>query len=162
MLNSRLSCSCFQSFKNQDCDFVHEFKYWILYLHFRQFYFGRCLLILKNHKINISNLSGVEISEFLSIYKKYTKCISKLSNNTNYNTVLLISNTESYIHNSHLHWHLIPRYDKPVIFLNKKFHADNARNTLLAYNKVEKTKVITSPKLRRAISKALSENIELF
>lgn len=156
ILKKYCKCGCFNSFENQKEDFIKEFDHWILYLHFRQHFFGRCLLILKKHKIKLSELSQIELTEFIIIYKKWEKAITKLSVNKNYNTNIIISNTEHNIHNSHLHWHFIPRYNGKFIFNNKKFPADTKKQTDLLYNKIER-KEITNPELRKYIAKAIKK-----
>lgn len=156
ILNKYCKCRCFNSFENQKEDFIKEFDHWILYLHFRQYFFGRCLLILKNHKTKPSELNQAELAEFLAIYKKWEKAIIKISTDRNYNTNVIISNTEHGIHNSHLHWHFIPRYNETFIFSNKQFPADTKKQIGLFYNKVEKKK-ITDPKLRGQIAKTIKK-----
>lgn len=153
-LNKHCPCGCFNSFENQKNDFIKEFDHWILYLHFRQYFFGRCLVILKNHKTKVSELTNDEMAEFIYIYKKWDKAVSKLSAGKNYNTVIMISNTEHDIHNSHLHWHFIPRYNENIYFADNLFVADSRKQKNLPYNKIEK-KEITAPKLRGKIAGAI-------
>jgi diadenosine tetraphosphate (Ap4A) HIT family hydrolase len=92
--------------------------------------------------------------EFLHIYKKWGNAISILSNNSDYNTVIIISNTEYNVHNSHLHWHFIPRYENIINFSNNFFPADTKKQKSLPYNRVE-VKKITNPQLRNKISAAI-------
>lgn len=156
ILHKHCPCGCFNSFENQKDDFIKEFDHWLLYLHFRQHFFGRCLLILKKHKINMSELSNTEVVEFLNIYKKWENAVSELSNNSNYNTEIVISNTEHHIHNSHMHWHFIPLYENIVTFADNSFQADTKKRKGLSHNKIE-IKKITEPELRKKIASAIKK-----
>lgn len=154
MMNNYCVCGCFNSFKNQNSDFIKEFDHWILYLHFKQYFFGRSLLILKDHKTKLSDLSEAEILEFLHIYKKWNDTISYLSKNANYNCNILISNTEYNIHNNHLHWHFIPRYENDFLFRKNKFKADTVNQKKIKYNMIEKD-IISNIQLRNKISSSI-------
>jgi len=154
MLNKYCKCGCFDSFKNQDADFIKEFEHWILYLHFHQYFFGRCLLILKKHKTAFSQLTNIELNEAAKIHKAWLKAIIKLTKKAHYSTTLTISNTESHIHNNHLHWHFIPRYENKVVFENINFNYDNKKQRMQHYNKIE-IKQETNTNLRKKIAHAI-------
>ncbi len=155
-LNDVCNCNCFDEFSNQEADFIKEFKHWILYLHYRQHFFGRSLLILKEHKTKITELSHEEANEFFDIYKKWENAISHVSNNSNYNCSILISNTEHLVHKSHLHWHFIPRYEREIELFDQIFPADSDNEKALPYGTVE-IKTVADPNLRTKISSLLRD-----
>jgi len=156
MLEKYCPCSCFNLFKNQEVDFIKEYKYWVLYLHFKQHFFGRSLLLLKRHETDISELSKEEIIEQHLIFKKWKNSINRLTHP--YNFVLMISNTETDVHNNHLHWHFIPRYNEQFIFEGVNFPCDSEREMKIPYYKVENSK-ITDLKTRIKIKNALKDRI---
>lgn len=156
MLEKYCSCGCFNSFKNQEVDFIKEYKYWVLYLHFKQHFFGRSLLLLKDHKTDISQLSEEEIIEQHFIFKKWENVLDKLAHP--YNFVLMISNTETNIHNGHLHWHFIPRYNEQFIFEDSEFPCDSEEEMRLPYYRVKGSKT-TDLKIRRRIRDILKNKI---
>lgn len=157
MLSSKkFNCNCFNEFKHQEIDFIKEYKYWLLYLHFKQYFWGRSLLILKKHKTNLCELTKNEILEQQKILVSWQKAIEKI--NKPYNYTIMLSNTEKHIHHNHIHWHLIPRHNNTIIIDGRKYPGESKKLLTLPYYKTPDNK-IASPKVRLQIKKIILKNL---
>ncbi|MFA6430128.1 MAG: HIT domain-containing protein [Candidatus Paceibacterota bacterium] len=135
-LTDHCTCECFAKFDNQGKDIIRLYQHWVLYLNFNQGFVGRSLVILKKHKKDITEITDEENSELLLVIKKFKLALGKIV--SLYNLNIVISNTESHIHNNHLHIHLIPRYDKPVKIGNAIFPHDSEVDKRVFYNKLNR------------------------
>jgi diadenosine tetraphosphate (Ap4A) HIT family hydrolase len=155
-LNKFCQCDCWGQFEDQPSDVIKIYDHWLLYLHFKQEFPGRCIVILKNHKTDLSELTNEEYVEFLKIYKEWEYAINEIAQP--YNLHIIISNKESNIHKNHFHWHLIPRYDKPIKIDNLYFPYDSSDDKTCFYNELGRDLIfnrrdrgVISSKLREAI-----------
>lgn len=145
-------CGCFSSFKDQESDFIKEFKYWFLILNKEQRFLGRCILILKTHKIDEIELTEEEMLEKHKIYCLWRRAISKAFNPDKINQAQL--GNEEHIHKGHLHWHFIPRYRRPIYFNDIEFQSDNAESQKLIFSSVSE-ETVRSPRTREKIKAEL-------
>lgn len=145
-------CGCFDSFQNQDIDFIKEYKYWFLILNHEQAFLGRCILILKAHKTDELEMTDEEVLEKHKVYCYWRKAISKSFNPDKINQAQL--GNEEHIHKGHLHWHFVPRYRKPIYFSGIEFQSDTPETQKLNYSSVHK-KMIYPIEVREKIKKEL-------
>lgn len=146
------SCGCFDSFENQDIDFIKEFNHWFLILNREQGFLGRSILILKNHKVDEAELTEDEALEKHKIYCLWRKAITKAFNPDKINQAQL--GNEEHIHKGHLHWHFIPRYRRSIIFLAVNFTSDTPETQKLIFSAV-RDKTIHPVELRAKIKEEL-------
>lgn len=149
-------CGCFDLFRNQEVDFIKEFRYWFLVLNWEQGFLGRCVLILKAHKVDEEELTDEEILEKHKIYCLWRKVIAKAFNPDKINQAQL--GNEEHIHKGHLHWHFVPRYRRPIKFAGLEFQSDNPETQKLSYALVHKRKVYP-PKIRQKIKEELLRHL---
>lgn len=105
------------------CDFltnkeglVFETKFWKVALADDQAYLGKCVIDLKQHRPNLSDLNKEEIIDFLEVVKKIENSIKKAFNATMFNWSCSMNNAFKANVESHVHWHVRPRYSHEVKF----------------------------------------------
>ncbi len=145
-------CGCFNSFKDQEVDFVKEFKYWFLILNNRQGFLGRCLLILKKHKTDEIELTKNEVLEKHAIYSLWRKAVAHSFNPDKINQAQL--GNEEHIHKGHIHWHFVPRYRRAILFSGVEFQNDTPKTQKLIFSSFDK-KITHSPQIREKIKEEL-------
>ncbi len=145
-------CGCFNSFKNQEIDFIKDFKHWFLILNHQQGFLGRCLLILKSHKTDEIDLTNEEASEKHKIYCLWRQIVAQAFNPDKINQAQL--GNEEHIHKGHLHWHFVPRYRRQIIFSGVEFQSDNENTKKLEFSIVHK-RITHPPELREKIKEEL-------
>lgn len=108
--------------KNFDKDFIFESNYWRIHLNEEQSYLGRCVIVAKKHSASLSELPSEEWLDLLEVIKKLEKSISKAFSARMHNWSCLMNDAyQESPPNPHVHWHLRPRYEKPVNFSGKVF-----------------------------------------
>lgn len=145
-------CGCFNSFKDQEIDFIKEFKYWFLILNNKQGFLGRCLLILKDHKTDEIEITNEVMLEKHEIYCLWRKAIGKAFDPDKINQAQL--GNEEHIHKGHIHWHFIPRYRKPAHFAGVELQSDTPKTQKLIFSAVD-NKTAYSPEVRQTIKEEL-------
>ena len=118
-------------------DSIYETDRWCVFLAWDQTYPGRCIISLKRHCENLSQLEEDEWREFSDIVRVMEKTLKKSFDTTLFNWICM-KNTAYKKPNPkpHVHWNLIPRYkDKVVIkefiFEDEEFgdHYDRNKTT---------------------------------
>ena len=87
---------------------------------------GRCLLILKAHKIDEIELTDEEMLEKHRIYCEWRAAVTNAFNPDKINQAQL--GNEEYTHKGHIHWHLVPRYRRQIRFADTDFLYDDAES----------------------------------
>lgn len=95
---------------------IKEYKLWDLYLNEFQCYLGRvCLVAKREDAKDFIEMTEEEREEFFNIAKDVNRVLKKLFKPDLMNYAALGNNF------SHLHVHIIPRYEKERIFSGIKF-----------------------------------------
>ena len=95
---------------------VYESALWSVFLSDEQDYIGRCILVLKRHCGSMSELTDDEWEELRKIVYKVETCLKASLGATLCNwSCLMNSFYKESDPNPHLHIHVRPRYDKPVM-----------------------------------------------
>jgi len=97
---------------------VKIYDNWDLYLSTRQYpYIGRCIATSKaTNSTNVLDMTLDERNEFFDkVLVEWNKVVSEAFKPDLVNVACLCNNYK------HLHWQLVPRYAKPVMFNGKKF-----------------------------------------
>ncbi len=101
---------------------VFETASWMVTLSPDQGYLARCYVTLKEHKADMADLTQKEWLEFADCVKKLEGTVRASFGATLFNWGCLMNNAfqvEPAL--PHVHWHVRPRYESPVIFENEEF-----------------------------------------
>ena len=120
---------------------LYETQYWTVYLADEQDYVGRCIVILNRHCGSLSELSESEWNDLKEIIDKieYVYKESLGAQLCNW-SCLMNSFFKESAPNPHLHIHVRPRYDKPVV-LSGVTYTDSEFGHHYALNKSEELSV---------------------
>lgn len=151
-ISKLIPCGCFDGFKNQEADFIREFGPWVLALNWQQNFLGRTLLLLKNHKTDLSELDTNELLLFLSAYRHWKAVMDAAFGPDKYNVTLL--GNEEHVHGGHLHWHFVPRYRRPIGFAGEQFQSDTPETQSKNYSRVDQKRVYPV-RIRRKIKQEI-------
>jgi len=103
-------------------DILFETPYWIIYLAPSQRYLGTCVVALKRHSKDLSDVKKNEWIDFGIIVTKLEHALEKVFKPTLYNwSCFKNSAFRSSKPNPEIHWHFIPRYKDEVDFENLRF-----------------------------------------
>ena len=129
-------CGCFDSFKNQEVDFLKEYAYWFLALNWEQGFLGRSILFLKAHKMDEVEVTDSEALEKHQIYCQWRNAITKAFNPDKINQAQL--GNEEFLHKGLIHWHFVPRYRRHITFAGASFQSDDAESQKVIYSDIHK------------------------
>ena len=114
---------------------VYESTSWSVFLSDEQDYIGRCILVLKRHCGSLSELTDAEWEELRELIRKVETCLKTVLGATLCNwSCLMNSFYKKTDPDPHLHIHVRPRYDKPVM-LNGSAYTDSEFGHHYALNK---------------------------
>ena len=103
---------------------LYESKSWSVFLADEQDYIGRCILVLKRHCNSLSELTDEEWHELRNLICKVEASLKDVLGATLCNWSCLLNNFyKEAAPDPHLHIHVRPRYDKPVI-INGNTYSD--------------------------------------
>lgn len=118
------NCSWCNLFEEDKQFQVYEGMFWSVFLSDEQDYIGRCVLALKRHCGQLSELTDDEWKELRSLICKMETCLKAVLGATLCNWSCLMNGFyKDSEPKPHLHIHIRPRYDKPVI-LNGNTYID--------------------------------------
>ncbi|MBP3273147.1 MAG: HIT family protein [Ruminococcus sp.] len=104
---------------------VYESKSWSVFLSDEQDYIGRCILVLKRHCGAMSELTDDEWDELRKLVCKVEAYLKTVLGATLCNwSCLMNSFYKESEPNPHLHIHVRPRYDEPVM-VNEHSYVDS-------------------------------------
>ena len=125
--NKRRETGIVQVSKMENCDWcnlseeekrfqVYERTFWSVYLSDEQDYIGRCILVLKRHCGSMTELTEDEWEDLRHLICKVETCLKTILGAALCNwSCLMNSFYKESEPNPHLHIHVRPRYDKPVM-----------------------------------------------
>ena len=114
---------------------VYESAFWSVFLSDEQDYIGRCILVLKRHCGSMSELTDDEWEELRKLICRVETCLKTVLGATLCNwSCLMNSFYKESEPDPHLHVHVRPRYDTPVI-LNGNTYSDSEFGHHYALNK---------------------------
>ena len=104
---------------------VYETAFWSVYLSDEQDYIGRCILVLKRHCSSMSELNEDEWEDLRKLICKVETCLKTVLGAALCNwSCLMNSFYKESEPDPHLHIHVRPRYDKPVM-VNGNIYTDS-------------------------------------
>ena len=108
---------------------------WSVFLSDEQDYIGRCILVLKRHCNSMSELTDNEWDELRNLVRKVETCLKTVLGATLCNwSCLMNSFYKEAAPDPHLHIHIRPRYDAPMV-LNGSTYTDSEFGHHYALNK---------------------------
>ena len=114
---------------------VYESKSWSVFLSDEQDYIGRCIFVLKRHCNSLSELTDDECDELHNLICKVEACLKAVLGAALCNwSCLMNSFYKESSSDPHLHIHVRPRYDKPVM-INGNTYSDSEFGHHYALNK---------------------------
>jgi diadenosine tetraphosphate (Ap4A) HIT family hydrolase len=101
---------------------IAEKSYWNIHLAPSQRYLGTCVVVIKRHCNNLSELQSEEWTEFSAIVQEMENVLNQLFKPTLFNWSCF-KNAAFRVENPNpqVHWHLIPRYKDLTVFEGIKF-----------------------------------------
>ncbi len=142
-----------------DCEFcrdefshttVKEYENWKVQLFLNQYYLGRCLIKLKKHKVDLTELSQDERNElFEKVLPEVQGAIDSLFEPDLYNQATLGNDCR------HFHLHVIPRYEDKREFNGEVFRDQNWNSNYTPYPRDFEIKDESFKKLQDKISEKL-------
>lgn len=94
---------------------ISECTYWTVYLSLKQHYLGRMKVVAKRDIVDEGELTDEEWLELHTILQKCKKVLEQCFKPDLYNYATLGNVV------LHHHWHIIPRYREPPVFLDVPF-----------------------------------------
>ena len=114
---------------------LYETKFWSVFLSDEQDLIGRCILVLKRHCGSLSELKDEEWDELRRLICKVETCLKTVLGAVLCNwSCLMNSFYKEQEPDPHLHIHVRPRYDRPVI-VNGNAYIDGEFGHHYAQNK---------------------------
>lgn len=95
---------------------VFETECWRVVLDANQRFLGKCFVTLLEHKESISDLSTNEWQDLHSVMQRLEKGVKGAFHPSHFNWECLMNNAIIANQPTHVHWHLHPRYNKPIEF----------------------------------------------
>ncbi len=130
---------------------IKDYANWKVQLYSNQAYLGRCVIIYKGVKQDLSETSQEEFLELHKIVNKLHSALTKAFSPTKFN----------YICNGHkepsLHIHVFPRYSKSVFFNDIEFRDMNWGKKPYPYDE----DFTTDTALTRLIIKTIKDNLSI-
>jgi len=120
-----MECEVCKALNSQGETFVIETDFWKVILSYNQYYLGRCVVLCKRHCNSLSELMSDEVLDFFSLVKKFEGALKKSLGATMFNWCCLMNDAYKTNGNSHVHWHVRPRYKKKVIIGGEEFIDEN-------------------------------------
>ena len=103
---------------------LYKTESWSVFLSDEQDYLGRCILVLKRHGHSLSALTADEWDELRTLIVKMEACLKAVLGATLCNWSCLMNDFyKQPAPDPHLHIHVRPRYDQPVV-LNGHTYTD--------------------------------------
>ncbi|HSX01897.1 MAG TPA: HIT family protein [Candidatus Saccharimonadia bacterium] len=106
----------------QVCDVIQDdprrlltTEHWLISLAVDQGYLGRAWVTLRQHKGDLAELAPVEWTELHEVIRRYEAAVRAAFGAQLFNWSCLMNDAFKATHPApHVHWHVRPRYDRPV------------------------------------------------
>lgn len=120
-------------------DLIFSTSYWDVRLNPNQKYLGRCAVVLKRPCASLSEVTQEEMRDFLQVIKNLETLLKETFGATMFNWACSMNHAyQVNPPNPQVHWHMIPRYIRPVEFKGKIF-----RDERFGYRSVEEIEAVS-------------------
>jgi diadenosine tetraphosphate (Ap4A) HIT family hydrolase len=131
---------------------IKEYDHWQVQLFLNQYYLGRCLVKLKRHAVDLTELREEERKElFDKILPNLKRATDELSDPDLYNYASLRNDCR------HFHLNFIPRYESERSFNGEKFRDENWNSHYKPYPSDFKIKDSTFKEIKENLRKNLEK-----
>jgi len=123
--------------KKQNCDICHgeeiygklptviDSDLWLVALNPNQQHLGRTFVGLREHKESLGDVTNEEMLEFRRVVSAFEIGARAAFSPDLFNWACLMNNAVRDNQPTHVHWHVVPRYSRPVEF-NGRIYTDDA------------------------------------
>ncbi|MFH0714189.1 MAG: HIT family protein [Candidatus Diapherotrites archaeon] len=127
---------------------IFQTRYWWFSLANDQYYLGRSFLTAQRHVSSLGKLSKAEWKDFEKLVVRIEKVYAKTFKPALLNWTCMVNGAfQKKPYAPHMHWHIRPRYEKPIrfqglVFKDKEFGHHYARRTNRKLSKEIQQKII--------------------
>ena len=130
---------------------IEEYNNWKIQLFLNQYYIGRCIIKLKRHAVDLTELKIEERKElFEKVLPELKQAVDSLFSPDLYNHATLGNDCR------HFHLHFIPRYREERIFDGEKFEDENWNSNYTPYPTDFEVSEETYNKIKKRIREELT------
>ncbi len=105
---------------NKDVQIIQTEK-WRVVLDPNQSYLGKSFVTLLDHKSSLSDLDEEDWKDFKTLVGRLENGMRKAFQPNHFNWSCLMNIAAMNGQETHVHWHVCPRYDRPVTIANQTF-----------------------------------------
>lgn len=117
-----MKCENCKHLKNESYCILFENSDWRIVLREDdQEYLGKAVVTLKSHKPRLSDLTNDEWLNFKEIVQWYETAMSRAFVPTHFNWACLMNNAAGRSDETHVHFHVTPRYRQPIELFGQIF-----------------------------------------
>ncbi len=114
-------CPILSSLNNGNDVQIIETEMWRVVLDPNQQYLGKSFVTLLDHKQTLSDLSSEEWQDFETLVKRLEFAIKEAFNPNHFNWSCLMNIAAMSNQETHVHWHIHPRYSIPISVAGEVF-----------------------------------------
>lgn len=107
--------------KTDKNDLIFETEKWRVTLDANQQFLGKCFVTLLAHKSSLSELNEDDWADFEKLVRLLEGSIKKAFQPSHFNWSCLMNFAAMSGQETHVHWHLHPRYDKKIDVAGESF-----------------------------------------
>lgn len=137
-------------------DLIYSTSHWDVRLNSNQKYLGRCAVVLKRPCATLSEVTEKEMLDFLRVIKNLEKILKKAFDASMFNWACSM-NFAYQVNppNPQVHWHIIPRYIRPVEFKGKTF-----RDEHFGYRSISEVDVVSDDMLGAIVNALQKQHLK--
>ena len=139
---------------NDDKDVqIIETEKWRVVLDPNQQFLGKAFVTLLEHKSSLSDLDETDWRDFEALVKRLESALKKTFQPNHFNWSCLMNIAAMNGQETHVHWHIHPRYDKLVTIAGETFEDTQW------YPRKEKTDHVVDKEILLAVASKIKENL---
>jgi diadenosine tetraphosphate (Ap4A) HIT family hydrolase len=132
---------------------VIETEKWRVVLDPNQQFIGKAFVTLLEHKASLSDLDTEDWKDFEALVKRLESALKKAFQPNHFNWSCLMNIAAMNGQETHVHWHIHPRYDKPITIAGETFEDTQW------YPRKERTDHIVGITVLQKIAEKIKENL---
>ena len=98
-----------------DKNLIKDYENWSILFRYQQFTIGSLIIISKSGEVNLGALSAKEWADFAEVARDAESLLVNAFGAEKFNYLALM------MKDPEVHFHVVPRYSKPVVFQNKEY-----------------------------------------
>jgi len=132
---------------------IIETEKWRVVLDPNQQFLGKAFVTLLKHKTSLSDLNEADWKDFEVLVKRLESALKKAFQPNHFNWSCLMNLAAMSGQETHVHWHVHPRYDKPITIAGETFEDTQW------YPRKEKTDHVVDKEVLRTVANKIKENL---